>query len=62
MPRLETIRNDEGCLSERKVNLGKCDGGCGPYANLCCKPITKQVDVELVCKDQTTGMKKVSLG
>ncbi|XP_052093084.1 uncharacterized protein LOC127729350 isoform X2 [Mytilus californianus] len=61
MPRLESIRNDEGCLSERKVNLGKCDGGCGPYANSCCKPITKQIDVELVCKDLTTGMKKVDI-
>lgn len=61
MPNFQVQRNDAGCLSAQKVNLGKCDGGCGAYTNKCCKPITSTIDVVLNCNDHTTDRIKVDV-
>lgn len=60
MPRLQVQRNDRGCISSQKINLGKCDGGCGAYSDNCCKPTHKKEKIFLACPDQTFAPMEVS--
>ena len=61
MPVFRSHRNDAGCFSSGKINIGRCAGGCGAYTNKCCKAITSRVDVPLTCGDQSDALKKVTL-
>ena len=61
MPVFRSHRNDAGCFSSGKINIGRCAGGCGAYTNKCCKAITSRVDVPLTCGDQSDALKKVDV-
>ena len=61
MPHLITITSDDGCVSHTQINIAKCDGGCGKYADLCCdKAVTRKEDVALICPDNSVKHQLVS--
>ena len=61
MPNLITITSDDGCVSHTQINIAKCDGGCGKYADLCCdKAVTRKEDVALICPDNSVKHQLVS--
>nr|XP_011437301.2 uncharacterized protein LOC105335200 isoform X1 [Crassostrea gigas] len=54
MPHLISITSDDGCVSHTKINVAKCDGGCGKFSTLCCdKAVTRKEDVALICPDNS---------
>lgn len=61
MPHLISITSDDGCVSHTKINIAKCDGGCGKFSTLCCdKAITRKEDVALICPDNSVKHQLVS--
>lgn len=61
MPHLISITNDDGCVSHTKINIAKCDGGCGKFSTLCCdKAVTRKEDVALICPDNSVKHQLVS--
>lgn len=46
------IISDDGCVFYIKINVAKCDGGCGKFFILCCdKVVIRKEDVVFICLD-----------